>query len=129
MSDDKQLPPDIADPSNDPATASTTDPKKTGRRISACLIALVTIPLLIPSIISGALFAFLISFDEVIISWFVSKAQYNTLPVKMYSSIQWETSPVLASISTMLTGLSLLIALLAVMIQKKSNNSEDADRS
>jgi hypothetical protein len=46
MSDDKQLPPDIADPSNDPATASTTDPKKTGRRISACLIALVTIPLL-----------------------------------------------------------------------------------
>jgi putative spermidine/putrescine transport system permease protein len=89
----------------------------------------VTIPLLIPSIVSGSLFAFLISFDEVIISWFVSKAQYNTLPVKMFSSIQWETSPVLASISTMLTGLSLLIALLAVMIQKKSNNSEDADRS
>jgi tetratricopeptide (TPR) repeat protein len=46
MSDDKQLPPDIADPLNDPATPSTTDPKKTGRRISAGLIALVAIPLL-----------------------------------------------------------------------------------
>lgn len=80
----------------------------------------VTIPLLIPSIISGALFAFLISFDEVIISWFVSKAESTTLPVKMYSSIQWETSPVLASISTMLTGLSVLIALVVAMIQKKS---------
>ena len=46
MSDDQQLPPDIPDPLNDPVTSSTTVPKKTGQRITACLIALVAIPLL-----------------------------------------------------------------------------------
>ncbi len=89
----------------------------------------VTIPLLYPSIISGALFAFLISFDEVIISWFIALAGYTTLPVKMYSSIQWETSPVLASISTMLTGLSVMIAVIVVLIQRKQSDREGAGRS
>ncbi len=89
----------------------------------------VTIPLLIPSIISGALFAFLISFDEIVISWFIAKAGYTTLPVKMFSSIQWETSPVLASISTMLTGLSVMIAVIVALLLRNQNDSETASRS
>lgn len=84
----------------------------------------VTIPLLYPSIISGALFAFLISFDEIVISWFIAKAGYTTLPVKMFSSIQWETSPVLASISTMLTGLSVVIAVTVALLQRGQAGSE-----
>jgi putative spermidine/putrescine transport system permease protein len=89
----------------------------------------VTIPLLYPSIISGALFAFLIAFDEIIISWFVAKAGYTTLPVKMFSSIKWETSPVLASISTMLTGLSVVIAVIVVLILRNQSDAEGASRS
>ena len=84
----------------------------------------VTIPLLVPSIIAGALFAFLISFDEIVISWFIAKAGYTTLPVKMFSSIQWETSPVLASISTMLTGLSVVIAITVALVQRGQPGSE-----
>jgi putative spermidine/putrescine transport system permease protein len=79
----------------------------------------VTIPLLMPSIVAGALFAFLISFDEVVITWFVANAGYTTLPVKMFSSIQFEVSPVLAAISTMLTGLSALICVLVAIAQRK----------
>ena len=46
MSDEKQLSPDIPNPLDNPVTPSTTGPKKTVQRISACLIALVAIPLL-----------------------------------------------------------------------------------
>jgi putative spermidine/putrescine transport system permease protein len=78
----------------------------------------VTLPILRPAIFAGALFAFLISFDEVVIAWFVTSPQTITLPVKMYSSIRWEISPVLAAISTMLTVLSVMICLLVALGQK-----------
>lgn len=62
-----------------------------------------------PSIAAGALFAFLISFDEVVIAWFLTSASTVTLPVKMYSSIQWDISPVIAAVSSLLTVMSLLV--------------------
>lgn len=74
----------------------------------------VVLPQLTPSLVSAFLFAFLMSFDEVILAWFVSGAGTMTLPVKMYSSIQWESSPVLAAVSTILTLLSVAICLVAV---------------
>ena len=43
-----------------------------------------------------------------------------TLPVKMFSSIQWEVSPVIAAVSTLLTVLSLVICLFGASLQKKS---------
>jgi putative spermidine/putrescine transport system permease protein len=72
----------------------------------------VTLPLIRSSMLAGGLFAFLISFDEVVISWFVARADTTTLPVKMFSSIQWEVSAILAAISTMLTVLSVLVCVL-----------------
>ena len=71
----------------------------------------VTLPLIRGSVVAGGLFAFLISFDEVVISWFVARADTTTLPVKMFSSIQWEVSAVLAAISTMLTAFSAVVCL------------------
>jgi len=79
----------------------------------------VTLPLLRPAIIGGGLFAFLISFDEVVLSWFVSSARTMTLPVKMYSSIRWEISPVLAAVSSLLTALSIVVCLVVAFVQKK----------
>ena len=78
----------------------------------------VTLPLVIPSIVAGALFTFLISFDEIIISLFVAKAGDTTLPIKMFSSLVFEVSPVLAAISTMLTLMSALICILVTFVQK-----------
>lgn len=80
----------------------------------------VTLPLLRPSIIGGGLFAFLISFDEVIVAWFVSKTGYMTLPIKMFSSIKWEISPVLAAISTLLTLVSATICLVVARVSARS---------
>ncbi|MBL8703681.1 MAG: ABC transporter permease [Rhodospirillales bacterium] len=80
----------------------------------------VTLPLLKPALFAGAMFAFLISFDEVVLSWFISNTLTQTLPVKMYSSIQWEVSPVIAAVSTILTVLSLVACLISAAMQKPS---------
>ena len=58
----------------------------------------VTLPLLAPGIISGALFAFTLSFDDFLIAFFTSGAQ-NTLPVFIFSQVQRNTSPVVNAIS------------------------------
>jgi putative spermidine/putrescine transport system permease protein len=78
----------------------------------------VVLPLVVPSIIVAALFAFLLSFDEVVISYFISSVQSETLPVKMYSSIHWEISPVLAAISSLLTLLSFAACVAMSFLQK-----------
>lgn len=79
----------------------------------------VVLPQIKTSLLVGALFAFLISFDEVVIAYFLSGPHSTTLPVKMYSAIRWEVSPVLAAVSTLLTGLSLAFALGIMSLQKR----------
>lgn len=78
----------------------------------------VVLPQLGPSILAGALFAFLISFDEVVLAWFLTGAKTATLPVKMYSAIQWEISPVIAAVSTLLTILSFVACTVAAVFQR-----------
>lgn len=80
----------------------------------------VTLPLLRPSIVAAGAFAFLLSFDEVVVSYFLASPAYQPLPVKMYSSIMFELSPVLAAISTLLTVLSLAICLFVAVPKEKS---------
>jgi len=87
------------------------------------MLTTVVLPQLAPSILAAALFAFLISFDEVVISWFLASATTTTLPVKMYSSIQWEISPVIAAVSTMLTVLSFVICMLTAALQRSPGRS------
>jgi putative spermidine/putrescine transport system permease protein len=77
------------------------------------IFTVVVVPQLGPSLFSAALFSFLMSFDELVIAWFIAGPQSMTLPVKMYSSVQTETSPILAAVSTMLTVLSLIICIAA----------------
>ncbi len=78
----------------------------------------VVLPQLAPAIAVGALFAFLTSLDEVVIAYFVTGTATMTLPVKMYSAIRWEISPVIAAVSTLLTVVSLAIALGIIVLQR-----------
>lgn len=80
----------------------------------------VVLPQLKAAIAVGALFAFLMSLDEVVVAYFLTGTQSMTLPVKMYSSIRWELTPVLAAVSTLLTVLSLLIALGIIALQRNT---------
>ncbi|WP_342358676.1 ABC transporter permease [Terrarubrum flagellatum] len=85
----------------------------------------VVLPQIKTSIAVGALFAFLMSLDEVVVAYFVTGAKSMTLPVKMYSSIRWEITPVLAAVSTLLTLLSLLIALGLIALQRKTETEHE----
>ncbi|MGY4157984.1 putative spermidine/putrescine transport system permease protein [Bradyrhizobium sp. USDA 4461] len=78
----------------------------------------VVLPQLVPSLVSAAFFAFLLSFDEVIISWFLAGTSSVTLPVKMYSALEYEVSPVIAAVSTLLTAISLLVCIVAIAFKK-----------
>jgi len=83
----------------------------------------VVLPQIRASLAIGALFAFLISFDEVVIAYFVTGPQTTTLPVKMYSAIRWEVSPVLAAVSTLLTAISLAVSLGIMALQRRTPQS------
>jgi len=76
----------------------------------------VVLPQIRISVIAGWLFGFLVSFDEVIIAWFISGPQTETLPVRMYSSIMWDNTPEIAAVSTLLTLFSFVICLVMIKV-------------
>jgi putative spermidine/putrescine transport system permease protein len=83
----------------------------------------VVLPQIKSSMAVGCLFTFLISLDEVVVAYFLTGTRTMTLPVKMYSAIRWELSPVIAAVSTLLTVLSLAIALGILFLQPPAEAS------
>lgn len=62
----------------------------------------VTLPIIAPSVLTGALFAFVTSFDEVVTSVFLSGPELTTLPVQMWSGVRVTIDPTVAAVSSML---------------------------
>lgn len=74
---------------------------------------LITLPLIRPGLVAGAIFSFIVSFDNVPVSIFLVSVRQTTLPVKIFSSVEHGIDPGIAAISTLLimaTGLFLVIA-------------------
>jgi putative spermidine/putrescine transport system permease protein len=73
----------------------------------------VTLPVIAPGVISGALFAFATSFDEVVVTLFLAGADQTTLPRQMFTGIRENISPTIAALATILIvfSTSLLLAL------------------
>ncbi|GAB5096365.1 ABC transporter permease [Caballeronia sp. LP006] len=84
----------------------------------------VVLPQIRASVAVSVLFAFLLSFDEVVVAYFISGPQTTTLPVKMYSAIRWEVSPVLAAVSTLLTLISLLVCIGIMALQRRDASAD-----
>lgn len=79
----------------------------------------VTLPVALPAVLSSMLFAFLISFDELLISLFISTPTMATLPKKLWEGIRFDTEPTLAAVSTLLVAFSLLLlALIGVTMSR-----------
>jgi putative spermidine/putrescine transport system permease protein len=79
----------------------------------------VTIPLVRPGILAGALFAFLTSFDELLIALFVSGTRAVTLPRLLWDFVRSEASPVIAVVSVLLTAFSVLVVALIALVQRE----------
>lgn len=78
----------------------------------------VVIPLAWPGIVSSALFAFLASFDELIISIFLAGVRSETLPVRIWNSLHLQVEPIIAAVSAFLIGVTALVLLLDVAIRR-----------
>ena len=78
----------------------------------------VTLPLTWSGIAAGAIIAFIIVFDELIIALFISRIQEVTLPVKMFNSLELEVDPLLAVIASFLIINSLILAGLAALLTR-----------
>lgn len=71
----------------------------------------VSLPLIAPGVIAGALFAFATSFDEVVVTLFLAGPQQVTLPRQMFTGIRENISPIIAAVATILTILSTALLL------------------
>ncbi len=71
----------------------------------------ITLPLVAPGVISGGLFAFGTSFDEVVVTLFLAGPEQTTLPRQMFSGIRENISPAIAAVATIMTILSTLMLL------------------
>jgi len=90
----------------------------------------VVIPLAFPGILSSALFAFLASFDELIISLFLAGVRSETLPVRIWNSLHLQVEPVIAAVSAFLIGVTGVVLLLdafmrQVRLARLASNSND----
>lgn len=79
----------------------------------------VTFPLIKPGVISGALFAFITSFDEIVIAIFLSGSQAITLPRRMWDSIHEEIDPTIAAVSSLLIFTSILLLLSVAILRRR----------
>jgi putative spermidine/putrescine transport system permease protein len=73
----------------------------------------VVLPLILPGVVSGALFAFATSFDEVILVLFVAGPEQSTLPRQMFNDVRESINPTITAVATILIIIS--VALLTVM--------------
>ena len=71
----------------------------------------VTLPIVAPGVVSGALFAFATSFDEVVLTLFLASPEQSTLPRQMFSGIRDNISPTIAAVATLLIVLATLLLL------------------
>jgi putative spermidine/putrescine transport system permease protein len=80
----------------------------------------VQMPLILPGVISGGLFAFITSFDEVVVVLFVGSASQKTLPWQMFIGLREQISPTILAVATILVGLSICLLATLESLRRRS---------
>ena len=80
----------------------------------------VQMPLILPGVISGALFAFITSFDEVVVVIFIGSAEWQTLPWQMFTGLREQISPTILAAATILVGISIALLATVEMLRRRS---------
>ncbi len=79
----------------------------------------ITLPLILPAVASGCLLAFAMSWDDVIISIFVTGPRVTTLPIKIYTQMKTGVTPEINALCTVMLGVTVLVLTLSGFIQKR----------
>jgi putative spermidine/putrescine transport system permease protein len=80
----------------------------------------VTLPLILPGVISGGLFAFVTSFDETVLVQFLSGPDQRTLPRQMFDGIREEVSPTITAVATILIVVAIVLLAAIEMLRRRS---------
>ncbi len=80
----------------------------------------VIVPLILPGVISGALFAFVTSFDEVVVVKFIGSYEQRTIPWAMFSGIREQISPTILAVATLLVILSIAMLATVEMLRRRN---------
>lgn len=80
----------------------------------------VQMPLILPGVISGGLFAFITSFDEVVVVLFVGSAGQKTLPWQMFIGLREQISPTILAVATILVAISIVLLATVEMLRRRS---------
>ncbi|MGY6536520.1 MAG: ABC transporter permease [Pararhodobacter sp.] len=80
----------------------------------------ITMPLILPGVISGALFAFITSFDEIVIVLFVAGPAQRTIPREMWSGIREDISPTILAVATLMVLLSVILLFVIELLRRRS---------
>ncbi|MFN7222747.1 MAG: ABC transporter permease [Paracoccaceae bacterium] len=80
----------------------------------------ITMPLILPGVISGALFAFVTSFDEVVVVLFVAAHDQQTIPRQMWNGIREQISPAILAVATILVVISVVLLATLELLRRRS---------
>jgi len=80
----------------------------------------VQMPLILPGVISGGLFAFITSFDEVVVVLFVGAAAQKTLPWQMFTGLREQISPTILAVATILVIISIILLTTVELLRRRS---------
>ena len=83
----------------------------------------VTLPLLLPGIVSGALLAFIVSMDDFIITLMVAEAGTTTLPLYIYGLVRVGVTPEVNAVSSLMLALSVLFVALSLLAERRGDRS------
>ena len=88
----------------------------------------VTLPLILPGVISGGLFAFVTSFDEVVVVLFLAGLDNTTIPIQMWVGLREQLSPTILAVATCLIILSTLVLISAELLRRRSERLRGIQR-
>ena len=80
----------------------------------------VQMPLIIPGVVSGALVAFITSFDEVVVVLFLGSAGQKTLPWQMFTGLREQISPTILAVATIMVAISIVLLSVLEMLRRRS---------
>ena len=107
------------------ASLATFDPKleQASRNLGAShwvTMRRVILPSIKPGVFAGALFAFILSWDEIVVTLFISKFSVYTLPRRMWNGIRENTDPTVAAAAVVLIAITLIIFVISAMLSSRN---------
>ena len=111
------------------ASLATFDPRleQASRNLGASpatTLRRVILPSIKPGIYAGALFSFILSWDEIVVTLFISKFNVYTLPRRMWNGIRENTDPTVAAAAVVLIAITLLAFLVSALLSRRSARAE-----